>query len=113
MIYVKRSKESVVVSASTVKESQTVIILSQAIVLFNAVCYAMTAYGKTGTDRSQFLIHHACLAPDEDYSIFFLEIMPINQTILYVVDTVIIFGNLYLYRFLQKNTDRKEGKRVL
>ena len=35
------------------------------------------------------------------------KVMPINQFILYIVDSGIIFGNLYLYRFLTQNTDKR------
>ena len=34
--------------------------------------------------------------------------MPVNQLLLFVVDMVIIFGNLYLYKFLQLDTERRE-----
>ena len=34
--------------------------------------------------------------------------MPVNQFLLFVVDMVIIFGNLYLYKFLQLDTERRE-----
>ena len=29
-----------------------------------------------------------------------LKVMPMNQFLLYLADSVIIFGNLYLYRFI-------------
>ena len=34
--------------------------------------------------------------------------MPVNQLLLFVVDMVIIFGNLYLYKYLQLDTERRE-----
>ena len=53
----------------------------------------------------------ACIQPQEQFSIPLLEVMPVNFVLLLIVDMVIIFGNLYLYKFLQQNTDRrKKGK---
>ena len=45
------------------------------------------------------------------WSMPLIRVMPINQFLLYFVDSVIIFGNLYLYRFLTQNTvKRTKGK---
>ena len=41
------------------------------------------------------------------WSMVWYEVMPINQFLLYLIDSVIIFGNLYLYRFLTQNTVRR------
>ena len=38
--------------------------------------------------------------------------MPVNFVLLLIVDMVIIFGNLYLYKFLQQNTDRRKKGRT-
>ena len=105
LVHVKKSLETTVVTASTGKTSYNIIILSQAIVLFNFICAVIETQNKTGRDKSKFLLYHACVAPQSDYSVFFLEVMPINQFILYVTDTIIILGNLYLYRFLKKQDE--------
>ena len=34
--------------------------------------------------------------------------MPVNQFLLWISDIVIILGNMYLYMFLQRNTDRRQ-----
>ena len=97
-------------SANTGQRCGNVILISQAVVLFNFISLIVEAYGKTSRDRSKFLIYQACVAPQSDYSVFFLEVMPINQFILYINDIIIVLGNWYLYTFLKKNTDRKERK---
>ena len=33
--------------------------------------------------------------------------MPVNQLLVWISDIVIIVGNMYLYTFLQRNTDRR------
>ena len=33
--------------------------------------------------------------------------MPVNQFLLWISDIVIIVGNMYLYTFLQRSTDRR------
>ena len=53
----------------------------------------------------------ACIQPQEQFSIPLLEVMPVNFVLLLLVDMVIIFGNLYLYKFLQQNTDRRKKGR--
>ena len=105
-----KSMETTVVTANTGKRSSIVILISQAVILFNYICMVLEAKGKTGRDRSKFLIYQACVAPQSDYSIFFMEVMPINQFILYINNAIIVLGNWYLYRFLEKNTDKKESK---
>ena len=54
----------------------------------------------------------ACIQPQEQFSIPLLEVMPVNFVLLLIVDMVIIFGNLYLYKFLQQNTDRRKKGRT-
>ena len=110
LIYVKKSMDTTVVTAYTGRRSSIVILISQLIVLFNFICMVLEAKGKTGRDRSKFLIYQACVAPQSEYSVFFMEVMPINQFILYINNTIIVLGNWYLYTFLKKNTDRKERK---
>ena len=110
LIYVKKSMDTTVVTAYTGRRSSIVILISQLIVLFNFICMVVEAKGKTGRDRSKFLVYQACVAPQSEYSVFFVEVMPINQFILYINNAIIVLGNWYLYRFLKKNTAKKESE---
>ena len=65
------------------------------------------------TITTYYHIHiQACIQPQEQFSIPLLEVMPVNFVLLLIVDMVIIFGNLYLYKFLQQNTDRRKKGRT-
>ena len=108
----KKSMEETVVSANTGDLANKVILISQVAVLFNCISCVVAAYGKTGRDRSAFLLHQACLAPEETYSVFFLKVMPVNQIILYISDAITITGHWYLYRFLKENTDKRESENL-
>ena len=95
-------------------------------ILFNVTCFVWQVYGKQGADRSPILLYQvlkflkfiiqfiekwcsqACIQPNSQFSISAFHVMPINQLLLFVVDMVIIFGNLYLYKFLQLDTERRE-----
>ena len=86
------------------------LIISQSLVAFNLITYILSILGKTGEERSNFLLYQACIAPEHDFSVIFVSVMPINQVLLYSADCVIILGNGYLYRFLQTMTDKRAGK---
>ena len=85
------------------------LIICQLFTCFNLGTFFLGISGKSGSDRSNFLIYQACYQPDQRFSVPFTNVMPLNALLLYTVDLIIIFGNLYLYRFLQLKTQKKKG----
>ena len=83
---------------------------SQGYTLFNICSLISVSYGKSGSDRLPLLLYQACFQPLNSWSMPMFTVMPVNQIFIYLLETVWILGNLYLCRFLQKNTDRREGK---
>ena len=77
--------------------------------MFNIYCLFLASYGKSGPERLQLLLYQACIQPLNFWSTSMFTVMPVNQIMIYLVEIVWITGNLYLYRFLQQNTDRRIG----
>ena len=50
------------------------------------------------------ILYRACLNPWDNWSIPFYKVMPLNQLIVYICDSIIISSNLFLYRFLKQHT---------
>ena len=65
--------------------------------------------GKTGAERSQFVLYRACIDPSSSFSIPVVHVAPLSQLLLYVVDLIIILGNLFLSRFLERQTSNNKG----
>ena len=100
----KKSLESNIVSAKTDQGSNNIILFSQAIVLFNMISMTVEDHNNTAGDRSKFLIYQACVAPQSDYSVFFLEVMPINQFILYINDIIKTTPKSKVYTYADDTT---------
>ena len=58
------------------------------------------------------ILYKACLDPWDDFAIPFYLVMPLNQLIVYICDSIIISSNLFLYRFLKQHTTNNSGKAV-
>ena len=56
------------------------------------------------------ILYKACLDPWDDFAIPFYLVMPLNQLIVYICDSIIISSNLFLYRFLKQHTTNNSGK---
>ena len=56
------------------------------------------------------ILYQACLDPWAVFSIPFYRVMPLNQIIVYLCDMVIISSNIFLYRFLKRQTSNNSGK---
>ena len=63
----------------------------------------------TGAERSGLLLYRACLDPLSEHSEPIYNVMIINQILLYVLDMMTIFCNLFLYRFLSLQTEMNTG----
>ena len=59
------------------------------------------------------ILYKACLDPWDDFAIPFYLVMPLNQLIVYICDSIIISSNLFLYRFLKQHTTNNSGKSCL
>ena len=86
------------------------IVLTHLTILFNITTYAWETYGKPPGSRTNFLLYHACYNPNEGFSISFYNVMPISTIMLFGFDAIIIGGNMYLYRFLNNYSDKREGQ---
>ena len=82
---------------------------SQGYTVFNICCLFLTSYGKSGPERLPLLLYQACIQPLNFWSKSMFTVMPVNQTMIYLVEIVWISGNLYLCRFLRQNTNRRIG----
>ena len=59
------------------------------------------------------MLYQACLDPWAVFSIPLYLVMPFNQLIVYTCDALIISNNIFLYRFLKKQTSHNSGKSLL
>ena len=77
------------------------------IILLDGFTYQL---GKLGKDRSPFLNYQTCLDPyTQNFTKFFLDIMPISQSLLYITNFCIIFFYLSLYKYLEKQRAKNRG----
>ena len=68
--------------------------------VFNSVNYFLN-HG-----NHPFLLYHACIDPYSFYNISLFKVLIIDTSLLLFYDLIIIFGNLYLYKYLSGQTER-------
>ena len=59
------------------------------------------------------MLYQACLDPWAVFSNPLYLVMPVNQLIVYACGALIISNNIFLYRFLKKQTSNNSGKSLL
>ena len=86
------------------------IMFVESINLFNYVSFYIIQMGKSCSDRSPLLLYQTCIDPwNRNYVRPLYMIMPINQLILHINTGCIVGFNLYLYKFLNEETNKKLG----
>ena len=85
------------------------ILIGLCYIVINIFVIIQEQRGKTGAERSQFVLYRACIDPGSDFSIPVIHVAPLSQLLLYVVDLIIIFGNLFLSRFLERQRVNNTG----
>ena len=81
--------------------------------LFNLFSFYFNQYGKTGKDRVHFLGYQTCLDPlNSNFSVPFYQVLPVNQILLWSSTLCIVVFNLFLYKYLDKQTKESTGKRI-
>ena len=79
--------------------------------LFNIISFYLNQYGKTGKDRIHFLGYQTCLDPlNSNFSIPFYQVLPVNQSLLWSSTVCIVVFNIFLYKYLDKQTKESIGK---
>ena len=68
--------------------------------VFNSVNY-FTSHG-----THPFLLYHACIDPYSIYDLPWAQHLIIDTCLLFLYDLIIVFGNLYLYKYLSVQTER-------
>ena len=58
-----------------------------------------------------FLLYKACMDPFSFYDVLFTEVLFMDNLLLFIYDLVIVFGNLYLWRFLNGQTEKNRSLR--
>ena len=53
-----------------------------------------------------FLLYKACMDPFSFYDVLFTEVLFMDNLLLFIYDLVIVLGNLYLWRFLNGQTEK-------
>ena len=65
---------------------------------------------KSGSSKIQILLYQACLNPwKKDYAVPFHRIMPLNQIPIHISTFCIIFFNILLFKFLNKQSLNSTG----
>lgn len=64
-------------------------------------------YKVKGTEGFPLLLHQACKDPFSEYRIPFYKLMPFQQIMIYVYIYIIIHSNLFLYKFLMNQADKR------
>ena len=58
-----------------------------------------------------FLLYKACMDPFSFYDVLFTEVLFMDNLLLFIYDLVIVLGNLYLWRFLNGQTEKNRSLR--
>ena len=86
------------------------ILIVESMGLFNLCSIYFYQNGKKGKDRLPFLGYKACLDHlDSNFSIPFYKVLPVNQFLLWVTNFSIIAFNIFLYKYLDKQTKENTG----
>ena len=81
------------------------IVICESITLFNIGSFFYQQYGITGYGKTHMVLYHACLDPVANFQYPLHKLMPANHLILLLCTVADITCNLFLYRFLSKQTD--------
>ena len=85
------------------------ILIGLCYIVINIFVLIQDQRGKSGAERSQFVLYHACIEPGSEFSTPVVKVAPLSQLLLYLVDLIIILGNLFLSRFLEKQRVNNAG----
>ena len=86
------------------------ILIVESMGLFNLCSIYFYQNGKKGKDRLPFLGYKACLDHlDSSFSIPFYKVLPVNQFLLWVTNFSIVAFNIFLYKYLDKQTKENTG----
>ena len=89
------------------------ILIVESMGVFNVFSFYLNQYGKTGKDRIHFLGYQTCLDPfNSDFSMPFYQVLPVNQLLLWSSTLCIVVFNIFLYKYLDKQTKESTGKRI-
>ena len=81
------------------------ILIVESMGLFNLCSIYFYQNGKIGKNRLPFLGYKACLDHlDSNFSMPFYKVLPVNQFLLWVTNFSIIAFNIFLYKYLDKQT---------
>ena len=67
--------------------------------LFNSIKYFLQ------NEDHPFLIYKACIDPFSFYDVHLTKVLPWDNVLLFVYDSVIVLGNLYLWKYLSGQTE--------
>ena len=76
---------------------------------YNIYSYIWITYGNPEGQRTPFILYRTCYDPNQKYSGSIFTPMPVSTLIIVICNCVLIGGNFYLYRFLELNSDKREG----
>ena len=86
------------------------ILIVESMGLFNLCSIYFYQNGKIGKDRLPFLAYKACVDHlDSNFSIPFYKVLPVNQFLLWVTNFSIVAFNMFLYKYLDKQTKENTG----
>ena len=89
-----------------------VFLIVQSLNIYNYISFYILQKDKSGNAASPLLLYQTCLDPwKKDYVIPFYKIMPLNQILLHLSTASIIGFNIFLFKFLNKQTLNNVGKR--
>ena len=86
------------------------ILIVESMGLFNVCSILFYQNGKKGKERMPFLGYKACLDHlDSIFSIPFYMVLPVNQFLLWASNFSIVAFNIFLFKYLDKQTKENTG----